>query len=170
MVIDDLNQAHPQSGIDARWQLVTDRVMGGVSRATMVCEMVGGRMAIHLRGEVSLENNGGFVQIALDLAPDRGLLDASGYAGIEADVFGNGERYGAHLRTAAVTLPWQSFRHEFLAPPSWCTIRLPFAGFAPHRISEPLEVRQLRRIGIVAIGRRFAADIALSRIALYRAD
>jgi hypothetical protein len=35
--------------------------MGGVSNGTMVREQVAGRPAIRMRGDVSLENNGGFV-------------------------------------------------------------------------------------------------------------
>lgn len=168
MLIEDPSDAHTASGNGAHWQLITDRVMGGVSRGTMVRETVGGRMAIHMRGEVSLENNGGFVQIALELTRnDLGLLDASAFDGVEIDVFGNGERYAAHLRTAAVTLPWQSYRHGFLAVPSWRRIRLRFADFEPYRISDRLDVRRLRRIGIVAIGRAFTADLALARVALY---
>jgi Complex I intermediate-associated protein 30 (CIA30) len=42
--------------------LFTDRVMGGVSNGTMVRETVAGRPAIRMRGDVSLENNGGFVR------------------------------------------------------------------------------------------------------------
>jgi hypothetical protein len=41
--------------------------------------------------------------------------------------------------------------------------------FAPHRIDLPLNVRRLRRVGIVAIGRAFAADVAVARLAFYRA-
>ena len=61
-----------------------------------------------MRGDVSLENNGGFVQISLDLAPDGHAVDASAWSGIEFDVFGNGEDYGVHLRTADLSQPWQS--------------------------------------------------------------
>jgi hypothetical protein len=40
-------------------------------------------------------------------------------------------------------------------------VRLAFADFVPHRIQVPLDVRRLRRIGLVAIGRAFAADLAV---------
>jgi hypothetical protein len=76
-VIDDLSREPPVSAIGTRWQLFTDRVMGGVSNGTMVRETVAGRPAIRMRGDVSLENNGGFVQIAIDLAPDGKAVDAS---------------------------------------------------------------------------------------------
>ena len=41
-VIDDLTRDPPQSTIGTRWQLFTDRVMGGVSNGTMAQKTVGG--------------------------------------------------------------------------------------------------------------------------------
>ena len=98
-IIDDLSREPPLSAIGSRWQLFTDQVMGGVSNGTMVRETVAGRPAIRMRGDVSLENNGGFVQIAIDLSPDGKAVDASPWRGIELDVFGNSEEYSIHLRT-----------------------------------------------------------------------
>ena len=161
-MIDDLSQPPPRAGNGAAWELVADRVMGGVSTGTMRREVVQGRDAIHMRGDVSLANNGGFLQIALDLAPDGAPVDAGRWAGIEIDVIGNGESYNMHLRTADVIRPWQSYRHSFVAAPEWRTLRLPFAAFEAHRIDAPLDLSALRRIGIVAIGRAFHADIALA--------
>ena len=114
-----------------------------------------------MRGEVSLENNGGFVQMALDLAPDGSVVDASEWRGIELDVMGNDEDYSVHLRTDAVARPWQSYRQSFRAGALWQTVQLTFADFTPHRIEVPLDVRRLRRIGLVAIGRAFTADLAV---------
>ena len=159
--IDDLSQPPPRASNGAAWELIADGVMGGVSRGTMRREVVLGREAIRMRGDVSLENNGGFLQIALDLAPDGAPVDATDWVGIEVDVVGNGESYNLHLRTADVIRPWQSYRQTFVAAPEWRTIRLPFADFEPHRIDAPLDLSSLRRIGVVAIGRAFRADIAL---------
>ncbi len=162
--IDDLSQPPPRASIGASWELIADRVMGGVSNGTMRREVVRGREAIHMQGDVSLENNGGFIQIALDLAPDGASVDASDWSGIEIDVIGNGESYNLHLRTADVTRPWQSYRQSFVARPEWRTLRLPFAGFDPHRIEAPLGLHTLRRIGIVAIGRAFHAEVAIGGV------
>jgi hypothetical protein len=149
-----------------RWQLITDGVMGGVSQGHVAAETVAGRDAIRMRGRVSTENNGGFIQIALDLAVGA-PFDASCFAGITLDILGNAERYGLHLRTSDVTRPQQSWRQEFLAAPDWQTVRLPFAAFVPHRIELPLAPSRLRRIGLVAIGREFDADLSVARLALY---
>jgi hypothetical protein len=80
---------------------------------------------------------------------------------------GNGERYGVHLRTPEGVRPWQSHRADFVARPEWREIRLPFASFEPHGLTEPLDVGHLRRIGLVAIGRAFHADLAVSAVGLY---
>jgi hypothetical protein len=160
-VIDDLGREPPLSTIGTRWQLFTDRVMGGVSNGTMTREMVAGRPAIRMHGSVSVENNGGFVQIAIDLMPDGKAKDASDWSGVELDVIGNGEEYNIHLRTEDLTLPWQSYRQSFLTGPQWQTVRFRFQGFVPYRTEIALDTRRLRRIGIVAIGRVFSADVCI---------
>lgn len=163
-IIDDLSQPPTRASNGATWALISDRVMGGVSNGAMRRETVDGRDAIHVTGDVSLANNGGFLQIALDLAADGAPMDARGWSGIEIDVIGNDETYNLHLRTADVSRPWQSYRQGFVAQPAWRTIRLPFTGFQPHRIDARLDLGRLRRIGIVAIGRAFHADIAIGGV------
>jgi hypothetical protein len=148
------------------WEMVSDQVMGGVSDGRLSHEDVQGRYALRLTGHVSTENNGGFLQMARDLGAGRGM-DASGYTGLELDVLGNGEVYNIHLRTADVTRPWQSYRASFTAPQSWTTVQLPFADFTPHRLTSPLDLKSLRRLGIVAIGKAFYAEIAVARLCLY---
>lgn len=166
-IIDDLSRPAPQASNGATWQFIADGVMGGVSQGTMDRETVGGRDAYRMRGAVSLENNGGFIQIALDLARDGGAVDASAFSGLEIDVTGNGETYNLHLRTTDVTRPWQSYRQSFIAGPEWETHRIPFTDFAPHRIESALDVTKLRRIGILAIGREFEADVSVGGVRFY---
>jgi len=167
-LIDDLSREPPMAAIGSTWRLFTDQVMGGVSKATMVRDLVAGRPAIRMRGSVSLENNGGFVQIALDLSPDGGVVDASAWSGIELDVFGNGESYGIHLRTDALARPWQSYRQVFFADAQWRTVRVPFERFVPHRTDAGFDTDRLRRIGLVAIGRAFSCDVALGGLRYFR--
>ncbi len=163
-VIDDLSRPFPLTPLGTAWEAVTDAVMGGTSSVRLARAVVAGRPALHLTGTVRLDNNGGFVQMALDLAPGGAAVDASACAGIDLLVHGNGERYGLHLRTAGLDRPWQSYRHEFTASPGWRPLRLPFAGFRPHRTTLPFDPGRLRRIGIVAIGRAFLADLALAEL------
>jgi hypothetical protein len=79
--------------IDPTWEYVADNVMGGVSNGDMRQETYQGRKASVLYGDVSLDNNGGFIQIACNLGADENTFDASEWTGLELDVSGNGERY-----------------------------------------------------------------------------
>ena len=88
--------------------------------------------------------------------------------GVRLLVRGNGERYGCHLRTVACVRPWQSYRHAFVAGTEPAATSMPFASFAPHRVAEPLDPATLRRLGLVAIGRAFDADLAVAEVAFYR--
>jgi hypothetical protein len=76
--------------------------------------------------------------------------------------------YDLRLRTDQLTRPWQSFRAAFTAPARWTTIRIPFSDVLPHRTEAQFDPARLRRAGILAIGRVFDADIAISGIRLYR--
>ena len=169
-VIDDLRYASPLAVTGSGWALISDRVMGGVSAGTMRREVVVGRDAIRMQGGVSLENSGGFLQVAVDLGGDGGEVDARNWTGIQLDVFGNNLTYNLHLRTSDIQRPWESYRQGFAAPSSWTTVELPFSDFVPYRTQRPLNIARLRRIGIVAIGREFTADISIADILFYSAE
>lgn len=161
----DSGDLHASSG--NQWRLVTDNVMGGVSQGELTLDEIEDRPCLRMRGDVKLENNGGFVQIALDLS-DEVLRDVTAYTGLAIDVYGNDEQYNVHLRTADVWLPWQSYRATFSAIPKWQRVLLPFDQFEPYRISSELDIAKLERIGLVAIGREFSADLCLGTIGLYK--
>ena len=169
-IIDDLRFDPPVAVTGNGWALVSDRVMGGVSNGAMSRESIAGREAIRMTGGVSLQNSGGFLQVALDLGEAGAVVDASAWTGIQIDVIGNDHVYNLHLRTSDVRRPWESYRQSFQARPEWTTVRLPFAGFVPHRIERSLNVTRLRRLGIVAIGKEFDADIAIADIRFYAAS
>ena len=119
-------------------------------------------------GKVSTENNGGFLQIALDIA-DGKHVDASKFDGVHLQVAGNGERYNLHLRTSDLGLPWQSYRAGFVAGAEWSEIRIPFAGLEAYRTDRAFHPQRLTRIGLVAIGREFHADLCIAGLRFYRA-
>ncbi|MFG6511364.1 MULTISPECIES: CIA30 family protein [unclassified Sulfitobacter] len=113
------------------WEFVSDTVMGGVSSGAVAEEIVGGRSATVLRGTVSLENNGGFIQMAFDLHEDGADVDVSAWDGIEMDVYGDGGTYDVRLRTARLTKPWQSFRADFVGYPTGKRLRFLFVHWYP---------------------------------------
>lgn len=168
MLIDSFSKVDLVSEIGTQWRGVSDQVMGGVSEANVTRILNEDRPALRLFGDVRLENNGGFIQATLDLASEGSTFDASPFAGIRLIVLGNEERYSVHLRTTANTRPWQSYRARFTAGKDWQTIDLPFKTFEQYRLDTPLDVRQLKRIGLVAIGREFFADLAVAQLSFYR--
>lgn len=154
--------------LNPKWEYVADNVMGGVSNGGIRRERHHGCESSILYGDVSLFNNGGFIQIACDLRSSPVLLEARKWIGLEMDVSGNGERYDIRLRTHQLTRPWQSFRTEFTALPEWQTLRIPFDTFTSHKTDAIFDQAQLRRIGILAIGREFKALVAVAGMRLYK--
>ncbi len=150
-----------------RARLVTDGVMGGVSQGELRLTERAGRSCLQLSGGVSTENNGGFIQLTVSL---DALGIAVDYDGVRIDVLGNGETYNLHLRTVDLRLPWQSYRAGFVAGRQWRRVDLPFDVFKPHRTDASLRIGGIKRIGVVAIGRDFEADICIGRMAFYRDD
>jgi len=198
-IIDDLTQPFPVTTCGREWRGISDRVMGGVSNGVIRREPdLHGRPANILTGQVSLENNGGFLQMVTDLAldPSTNSVDASDYDGIEIDVLyrppvdsdsdieNGGESdnssakklqnsFNVHLRTPG-TLQQASYRHTFQIdePDAWETIRIPFSSFQGYSGRSgmplpPLDISQLRRIGIVAIGQQMELFLAVGGARFY---
>ncbi len=168
MLIDDFSGRDLVSTLGTQWRGVSDTVMGGLSRVSVDLDVIDGRSCLHLTGDVRLENNGGFLQAALDLSPSGGTFDGSAYGGVRLVACGNDEQYSVHLRTADNVRPWQSYRAHFNAGPERKAVSLPFAAFAPYRLDLPLDITRLRRLGLVAIGRAFYADLAVFKLEFYR--
>jgi len=168
MLIEDFTREDGRSARGTEWQAFTDRVMGGVSRGAAARDTVAGRRCMRLQGEVSLENNGGFIQVALPLRQDGQALDASEFAGIRLTVRGNGEGYFVHLRTRDTRLPWQYYQAGFATEGEWRDIDIPFTAFRAESLRSPLDRSRLERLGIVAAKKAFTADVAVARIALYK--
>jgi len=167
LIIDDRQRGDMKATIGTHWRAMTDDVMGGITQASLRLASKDGNDCLRLQGDVRLENNGGFAQATLDLAGTE-ASDASAYQGLQLLVYGNGEEYNVHLRTEDVWLPWQSYRASFHAPARWQSIKLPFTDFTGYRISKKLDLQQLTRIGLVAIGREFTADLCIARLAYYK--
>jgi hypothetical protein len=159
-----LDHAHME--LTQAWEFVSDTVMGGKSSGQIEKVYMDGRFATRLTGDVSLENNGGFVQMAFDIESGGKPFDASDWKAVEVDVLGNGEKYDLRLRTADLSRPWESYRASFMSPNQWTTVHIPFVDFKAHKTDIPFDVKRIRRMGILAIGRVFSADLAVSAVRL----
>lgn len=166
-IIDDRSSGNLKSCLGPEWRLITDKVMGGVSRGELGLDHYKGRDCLRMKGDVSTANNGGFLQIALSLT-DAGDFDASAYAGIVIEVAGNDNFYNIHLRTSELVFPWQSYRSSFTATDDWQSIRIPFSAFVNYKTAQPFRADRLKRIGLVGIGRDFKAELYLASLRFYR--
>ena len=150
-------------------RLITDKVMGGVSQGELKWSRHNETPCLSLTGDVSTDNNGGFIQAAMDIdAKQLGKLTMDD--GIMLKVRGNGERYNVHLRTSVLWFPWQAYRATFKTDEDWQTITIAFKEFTPYKTSSQLTPEKIKRIGVVAIGRDFKADICLSALGFYQAN
>ena len=169
MLLDDFGREDETSSIGTGWRGFTDQVMGGVSRGKLSRETIDGRRALRMTGSVALDNGGGFVQVALSLEAGGRPFDATEWDGIRVTVRSNGEPgYFLHMRTFDARMPWQYYAAELKATAKWSEVEVPFSEFAPKRFDAPLDVSKLMRVGVVAAGREFEADVALARVELYR--
>jgi hypothetical protein len=161
--LDDFDASPAGAGA---WSVFTDRVMGGVSTAGATLEPVAGRRALRLQGRVSLERNGGFVQVARALGRGSSPLDARAFGGLAFDVCGAPGQYFVHLRTIHTRAPWQHYRAPLPVGPAWRTVVIPWRAFEPSGLDHPLDPSQLTRLGLVGGRAAFDADLAVARIAL----
>lgn len=168
MIIDDRSTGSIISTLGSEWRLFTDQVMGGVSQGSLVLDKHHRRDCLRMKGQVSTQNNGGFVQMALSLNSDK-RFDASAFEGIILEVAGNNEQYNLHLRTTNLWFPWQSYRASFTATKQWQTIKIPFKQFTAYRTLNKFRKDKLERIGLVAIGRQFDADLYVGLVKFYGA-
>lgn len=178
-VIDDLTEEFPITCSGTKWTGVTDRVMGGHSSGTLVRADYQGRTANVLRAHVSLKNNGGFVQMATDLALNPAVsstVDASSFDGVEAELYYDGkadtENFNVHLKNANCLRQFASYRSTFALPRGeWTKIRIPWSKFEGHgwgAVENNFDPSTLRRMGVVSIGSEVDVTLALSSVGFYK--
>ena len=167
LVLDDFADPRGISTWGTRWSAFTDRVMGGVSDME-TARHTGDTPHLHVTGDVRLDNNGGFVQVALPLDGNGRPFDAGDYRAVRLRVKGNGEGYYVHLRTNDTRAPWQYYAAGFDAPAEWTTVEIPFDAFEGRSLRTALDPSSLRRIAVVAYGERMRADVSIARIELIR--
>jgi len=166
LVIDDRSSKSYVSSFGSVWNLVTDDVMGGISFGELSLEKLNGVDCIKMSGHVSKENNGGFVQMSLNLMQIV-PFDASHYDGIELKIYGNNEIYNLHIKTVDLFRPWQSYRSTFQTKSEWQDTRISFSELEPHRTGVPFRKDKIKRIAIAAIGREFDVELYLASIKFY---
>ena len=154
------------------WEGFTDQVMGGESEIATRLMSEGGEIFIRMEGEVSLEDNGGFIQIRLKLADSFKVYDASGYDGIRLFTRGEGSDYYLFVRTNKTVFPWQFYKARVALREDWQSIDIPWSAFEVGdygRIAE-FNPANLKSVALVAYGAEFNAEIDLMNIGLFKRD
>lgn len=167
MVIDDFLDPNNISNLGTKWELVTDRVMGGVSNAEYLIGVDECFNYIKMKGNVSLENHGGFVRVALPLAVDSKTFDATAYSGVRFWVKGNDQKYYVHLKNDKTTLHWHYYSAEFAASENWKQIEIPFEKFEPQALDAKMDAKSLLRIAIVGAKKAYEVDVSIGPIEFY---
>ena len=147
------------------WYFVSDQVMGGVSHGEVHTYAEQGQIQTCLQGQVSLENNGGFIQMQWVL--DRGV-DLSQFSGFYVDWRGQTPALALHLKTDQLMRPWQSYRYETQVSAQWQRQYIAFTDFAPYRTDTPLDLAHVRRLAVIALGEAGAVQVCVREMGLYR--
>ena len=157
---------NPDSG--KYWQYVSDRVMGGVSDGQVNLEQDGEMYYARLTGNVSTRNNGGFIQLRSGVSFANSEKDGKNLQGVRLNVRGNGETYEIHITTNDRTYRGDYYSATFKTNSDWKMIDLPFNTFERKRSNNTkLDAQNITRLGIVAYGREYVADISVSTIEFY---
>ena len=148
-----------------KWIYFADNVMGGISEGKSEYVAVLSGKAIRLYGNVSTENNGGFIQIRMPYSIGR----LAGYEGIKIKMKGNGEEYYLHIRNKSSRLPWQYYQANFRSDTVWKEVKIPFEQFkkSSNFMKSAFDQKTIKTIAIVAYGKDYIADITVSELELY---
>lgn len=130
---------------NAKWYVVDDRVMGGLSQGNIRLDMTGNAV---FEGGVSLENNGGFSSIRYPFQK----IEVSNYNKVVLIVKGDGNRY--QFRIKARQNDAHAYVKHFVTTGEWQTIEIPFSEFIAQYRGRKLDLPQfagefLEEIGIL---------------------
>ena len=150
---------------ELRWRYFSDQVMGGVSQGKVNFATEQGEQLVHLTGQVSTANNGGFIQVRREIA--KASVESA--LGVYLKVRGNGQQYYLHLRTSGTLMPWQYYQASFPTTQQWQTIKVPLTAFvrSSNWLNKTVKLRSLRNIAIVAYGREHTADLEIAQLGFY---
>ena len=145
-------------------EFISDEVMGGKSTGDLTIISEADDTFIRLKGTVSTENNGGFIQFRSKLN-----INNEEYKGIKIIAKGLESEYYVHIRTNFLFLPWQFYSGKFKVISKWKEIRILFSDFKKSNFYQPSEFNssEIRSIGFVAYGKDFDAELDLLRAELF---
>ena len=144
------------------WTYIADNVMGGISDGGVEFNLVDSNVYALLSGNVSTENNGGFIQIRRELKN----IDLSKAKSIRVYARGNNEKYYIFLRTTGTILPWQYYSHEFTVNEEYNEFIMPIKDFKKSGtfLAKQVNPKKITSVAIVAYGRDHVAEIYVKEL------
>ena len=144
------------------WTYIADNVMGGISDGGVEFNLVDSNVYVLLSGNVSTENNGGFIQIRRKLKN----IDLSKAKSIRVYARGNNEKYYIFLRTTGTILPWQYYSHEFTVNEEYNEFIMPIKDFKKSGtlLAKQVNPKKITSVAIVAYGRDHVAEIYVKEL------
>ena len=149
------------------WQYISDQTMGGISNGQAVLDQDGEMIFARLTGNVSTDNNGGFIQIRTTFSFVDLINTNKDLKGVLLNTKGNGEIYHIFIRTSEDRSYRDFYSATFTANNNWSIVDLPFTKFKHRYSNRSLNGNDIRTFGIVAYGRDFFSDVSVSEISFY---
>ena len=146
----------------SQWNYVADTVMGGISTGGVEFKDIEDKTIAILTGNVTTENNGGFIQIRRDLRS----INLDSVNSIKLIAKGNNQKYFVFLRTTGTKLPWQYYQSEFTVNENFNEFILPINEFKKSGMlmSSKINPKKITSIGLVAFGRDHSAELFIKEI------
>ena len=152
-----LNPSNPNKNIfNHKWEFVSDDVMGGKSVGQLKIDSNEEEIFYRLKGKISTENNGGFIQFRSKIEISDTTLK-----GIKFKARGNGEKYFVHVRTPFTFLPWQYYFYSFYTQNEWTEIKFLISDFKKSHKLQPSQFlsTKIKSIAFVAFGKDYNAEL-----------
>ncbi|MEE2694867.1 MAG: CIA30 family protein [Pseudomonadota bacterium] len=150
--------------LNQEWEFISDQVMGGVSSGELNLIIEEKEKFLRMSGEVSTENNGGFIQFRSDFNVNK-----KNYKGIRIKAKGLPSDYYVHIRTNFLFLPWQYYSGKFVVTEEWGELEILFKDFEKSDFYQPSSFTssEIKSIGFVAFGKDFYAQLDVMKAELF---
>ena len=147
------------------WEFISDQVMGGVSLGRFEVLKEKRIKFLRMTGNVSLENNGGFIQVRKKVYP----AIEENIKGIKLITRGNQSDYFIHIRTKYTILPWQYYQLKFRVSNQWESKILNIDEFARSGSLLPkvINPKYIKSIALVAFGREHDVELDVAEIIIF---
>ena len=142
------------------WYGVTDRVMGG--KSNLQIEFV--EETFILRGNVTTQNNGGFVRLVQDIK-----LNDDALSGISFLARGNDEVYEIHATLKGMKMPpWSYMSHSFQVTDEWKRYEIYFKDLKSSGYSaRKMKPKNINNIAFAGYGRDFDVNLMVKDISIF---